>query len=82
MKAIYPRPGFPASGPRPIQANPVGGGIENTVEMHSEFELLPGMEFGFKGDDDVWLFIDGKLVMDLGACTFPCPIRPISTNSA
>lgn len=30
------------------------------------FELLPGMEFDFKGDDDVRLLIDNKLVMDLG----------------
>jgi fibro-slime domain-containing protein len=36
------------------------------MEMHMNFELLPGMEFVFQGDDDVWLYIDHKLAMDLG----------------
>jgi fibro-slime domain-containing protein len=36
------------------------------MEMHTQFELVPGMEFNFKGDDDVWLFINNKLVMDMG----------------
>jgi fibro-slime domain-containing protein len=36
------------------------------MESHSKFNLYPGMLFDFSGDDDVWLFIDDKLVVDLG----------------
>lgn len=37
-----------------------------TFELHLEFKYHPGEVFTFIGDDDIWVFVDNKLGLDLG----------------
>jgi fibro-slime domain-containing protein len=48
-----------------------------TTEIHTTFKYRGGEVFNFLGDDDLWLFINGRLAIDLGGLH---PALPGSVN--
>ncbi len=54
--------GFGAEGP----ARAAGRNYGFCMELHTVFEHTSGMILEFNGDDDVWVYINDSLVMDIG----------------
>jgi len=68
---IYDKPEyFPIDGQgfgnEVIQPNQPDHNYSFTTELHASFTYKGGEVFTFRGDDDVWVYVNGKLAMDIG----------------
>lgn len=63
---LTPDEGF---GPSPV--NGQGRNYLFTTEIHLTFTYVAKQTFAFRGDDDLWIFINNKLALDLGSMHNP-----------
>jgi fibro-slime domain-containing protein len=63
--ALTPSEGFGA-GPIDPAINPHEQNFLFTTEIHLRFEYVEGQVFKFSGDDDLWIFVNDILALDLG----------------
>ena len=43
------------------------------MESHATFRYKKNLKFSFRGDDDIWIFINNKLAVDIGGTHLPAP---------
>lgn len=52
-----------------------------TTELHGTFVYRGSEEFAFTGDDDLWVFVNGRLAIDLGGLHPPATGKLVLDNS-